>query len=127
MPCKTPLDDYRCRHGLGYTVIGVKDGLNSKLICFVPLGEDCEIHNLTLTNKSSSKKNIKLHSFVEWCLWDAVDDSQNFQRNLNIGEVEVEDGVIYHKTEYRERRNHYAYFGVNEKTTGFDTDESVSW
>ena len=123
MPCKTPLDDYRCRHGLGYTVIeSKKDGLNSKLICFVPLGEDCEIHNLTLTNKSSSKKNIKLHSFVEWCLWDAVDDSQNFQRNLNIGEVEVEDGVIYHKTEYRERRNHYAYFGVNEKTTGFDTD-----
>ncbi|MDD2447754.1 MAG: glycosyl transferase, partial [Tissierellia bacterium] len=123
MPCKTPLDDYKCRHGLGYTIIdSEKDELNSELTCFVPLGENCEIHNLTLTNKSLSHKNIKMYSFVEWCLWDAVDDSQNFQRNLNIGEVEVEDGVIYHKTEYRERRNHYAYFGVNEKATGFDTD-----
>ncbi len=126
MPCKTDLDDYRCRHGLGYTIIeSEKKGLSSRLTCFVPLGENCEIHNLSLTNKSSSYKDIKLYSFIEWCLWDAVDDSQNYQRNLNIGEVEVEDGVIYHKTEYRERRNHYAYFGVNMEITGFDTDRDL--
>ena len=123
LPCKTSLDDYRCRHGLGYTIIeSEKDGLTSKLTCFVPLGENCEIHKMTFSNKTQTNKEIKLYSFIEWCLWDAVDDSQNYQRNLNIGEVEVEDGVIYHKTEYRERRNHYAYFGTNAEVTGFDTD-----
>ena len=35
----------------------------------------------------------------------------NYQRNLSIGEVEVErHGTIYHKTEYRERRDHYAFY-----------------
>jgi cellobiose phosphorylase len=126
LPSKTPLDKYECRHGLGYTIIeSEKDDISSKLTCFVPLDENCEIHNLTLSNKSSVHKDIKLHSFVEWCLWDAVDDAQNFQRNLNIGEVEVEEGTIYHKSEYRERRNHYAYFGVNHEISGFDTDRNL--
>ncbi|WFA10024.1 hypothetical protein [Tissierella sp. Yu-01] len=123
LPCKTPLDKYTCRHGLGYTIVeSEKDNLSSKLTCFVPLGENCEIHNLTLTNDSSTNKNVNLHSFVEWCLWDAMDDSHNYQRNLNIAEVEVEDGTIYHKSEYRERRDHYAYFGVNHEILGFETD-----
>lgn len=126
LPSKTPLDKYICRHGLGYSIIeSEKDGLESKLTCFVPLDENCEIHSLTLTNSSNFPKNIKLHSLVEWCLWDAVDDSQNYQRNLNIGEVEVEGNVIYHKSEYRERRNHYGYFGVNRKISGFDTSRDV--
>lgn len=123
LPTKTDLDKYICRHGLGYTIIeSEKNLLACELTALVPLGENCEIHSLTLTNKSTREKNIKLYSFVEWCLWDAVDDSQNFQRNLNLAEVEVENGVIYHKTEYRERRNHYAYFGVNKEISGFDTD-----
>ena len=123
VPSKTPLDKYLCRHGLGYTIVeSEKNGLKSKLTAFVPQGEDCEVHNIDLSNKSSERKDIELYSLVEWCLWDAVDDSQNYQRNLNIGEVEVEEGTIYHKTEYRERRNHYGYFGVNHPISGFDTD-----
>jgi len=126
LPTKTALDKYICRHGLGYTIIeSEKDKLQSKLTTFVPLGENCEIHSLTLTNNSSIEKTFKLHSFIEWCLWDAVDDSQNFQRNLNLAEVEVENSLIYHKTEYRERRNHYAYYGVNTEISGFDTDRDI--
>lgn len=126
LPSKTELDNYKCRHGLGYTIIeSEKDKLKSELTSFIPLGENCEIYSLTLTNASLVEKNIKLHSFIEWCLWDAVDDSQNFQRNLNLAEVEVENGVIYHKTEYRERRDHYAYFGVNREVSGFDTDRDA--
>ena len=64
---------------------------------------------------------LSIFSAVEFCLWDALDDATNFQRNFSIGEVEVEDGVIYHKTEYRERRNHFAYFACSEKPAGFDT------
>lgn len=125
LPAKTPLDKYECRHGLGYSrFTSEKDDLAAELTCFVPLGENCEIHKLRLSNQSDATKELQLFSFAEWCLWDAVDDSQNFQRNLNIAEVEVEDGVIYHKTEYRERRRHYAYFAVNKKIAGFDTDRN---
>lgn len=123
LPSKNSLDKYLCRHGLGYTIIeSEKDKIECRIKFFVPLDENCEIHSLDIINNSLSQKNIKLFSMIEWCLWDALDDSQNYQRNLNIGEVEVEDGVIYHKTEYRERRNHYAYYGVNSSISGFDTD-----
>lgn len=62
---------------------------------------------------------------MEFCLWNAVDDSTNFQRNYSTGEVEVEGGAIYHKTEYRERRSHYAVFGVNRTPDGFDTSRDA--
>ncbi len=65
---------------------------------------------------------MSLFSFIEFCLWDAADDQNNYQRNLSIGEVEVDGSTIYHKTEYRERRNHYAVYSVNAKVAGFDTD-----
>ena len=122
-PTKTPLDRYRCRHGLGYTAIeSEKNGLGVRQLSFVPLGADCEVHRLTLRNAGSSEKKIKLFSFVEFCLWNAYDDMTNFQRNFSTGEVEVAGSAIYHKTEYRERRNHYAVFGVNAPVDGFDTD-----
>ena len=125
-PTNTALDHYQCRHGLGYTTIeSEKDGLKSQFTAFIPLGETCEIHRLILTNLSDQAKQITLHSMVEWCLWDAVEDSQNFQRSLNIAEVEVADNVIYHKTEYRERRNHFAYYSVNRPIAGFDTDRDT--
>ncbi|MBE5787074.1 MAG: glycosyl transferase [Clostridiales bacterium] len=121
-PCDVELDSYRCRHGLGYTVFeSSKDALSVALTCFVPMGENCEVHKLTLKNESVDEKNIRLTGAVEWCLWNTVDDSTNFQRNLNIAEVEVEGSTIYHKTEYRERRNHYAYYGVNAPICGYDT------
>ncbi len=126
LPCKTPLDRYACRHGLGYTVFeAAKNGLSAGLTCFVPLGVSCEVNRLTLRNDSPAAKTVTLFSAMEWCLWDAVDDSSNFQRNLNIAEVEVDNGVLYHKTEYRERRDHYAFFGVNREVNGFDTDRDA--
>ncbi len=126
LPTRTPLDSYQCRHGMGYTVFdSEKDALEASVTCFVPLGEACELHDLTLTNHSGEAKSVQVYGCVEWCLWNAVDDAQNYQRNLNIAESEVEPGVIYHKTEYRERRDHYAYFGVNVPTQGFDTDRNT--
>ena len=122
-PTKTELDEYSCRHGMGYTVItGKKNGLAASQLAFVPMGENAEVHQITLTNESAAAKDVILTSFVEFCLWNAQDDMLNFQRNFSTGEVEVEDGVIYHKTEYRERRDHYAFYGVNAPIDGFDTD-----
>ena len=49
----------------------------------------------------------------------------NFQRNYSIGEVEITGSEIYHKTEYRERRNHYAVYSVNCPIDGFDTNRDA--
>jgi len=122
-PVKTTLDNYECRHGLSYTKItGEKDGLEAEVLFFVPLKSWCEVQKMKLTNKTGEKKTFKLFSFQEWCLWNAEDDQNNLQRNLNTGEVEIDDSTIYHKTEYKERRNHYAFYHVNEPVQGFDTD-----
>lgn len=123
MPTKTELDDYKCRHGLGYSVFeGKKNGIGAVLTDFVPIGSTCEVNKLTLTNESNSKKDFTVFSYVEFCLWNAMDDMTNFQRNFSTGEVEIHGSTIYHKTEYRERRNHYAIFSVNTDIDGFDTD-----
>jgi cellobiose phosphorylase len=122
-PVKTELDHYECRHGMGYsTITGEKDGVAAVQTSFVPLGYNAEVHRLKLTNNTSETKSLSLFSYIEFCLWDAYDDMTNFQRNYNIGEVEVVGSTIYHKTEYRERRNHYAFYTVNEAVKGFDTD-----
>jgi cellobiose phosphorylase len=122
-PVKRGLTEYQCRHGMGYTSIkGVRNGLSANVTYFVPLNTNCEIHKVTLTNNTDKQKKITLFSFVEFCLWNAYDDMTNFQRNLNTGEVEIEGSTIYHKTEYRERRNHYAFYTVNRQIAGFDSD-----
>lgn len=122
-PCKTPLDNYECRHGMNYTIIrGAKEGISAEVLFFVPLNTHAEVQKLTLTNTSGMSKKIKLFSFVEWALWNAATDMENFQRNFSTGEVEIDGSVLYHKTEYKERRNHYAYFSVNTPVSGFDTD-----
>lgn len=121
-PSKTALDVYECRHGLGYSRFhSEKNGICAELTTFVPLHETCEVNHLVLANTTDSVQELTLTSYVEFCFWNAVDDSTNFQRNLSLGEVEVCGSTIYHKTEYRERRNHYAYYTVNTSIDGFDT------
>jgi hypothetical protein len=122
-PVKTELDSYECRHGMGYTIItGRKNGLKAEATFFVPQNYDGEVQQLVLTNESGSAKTFKLWSFAEWCLWDAQDDCTNFQRNFSTGRVEVVGSTIYHKTEYRDRRDHFAFYTVNDSIDGYDTD-----
>ena len=125
-PCKTPLDSYECRHGMSYTrITGAKNGVEASVLFFVPLKTWAEVQKLTLRNTGDATKRLKLFSFAEWCLWNAATDMENFQRNFSTGEVEVDGSVIYHKTEYKERRNHYAYYSVNVPIQGFDTDRET--
>lgn len=132
LPTRTPLDRYVCRHGMGYTIFEAsKAGIETELTCFVPLNAACEVDRLRLRNTTGRPVILDVTGAVEWCLWDAADDAENFQRNLSTGEVEIErqapDGsmVIYHKTEYKERRNHYAFYAVNSPVIGFDTDRAT--
>lgn len=124
-PCRTPLDNYECRHGMNYTrITGSKLGVVASVLFFVPLHTAAEVQMLSLANNSNEVKHLKIFSFEEWCLWNAATDMENFQRNFSTGEVEIEQqtSTIYHKTEYRERRNHYAFYHVNTPIQGFDTD-----
>ncbi|WP_265444262.1 GH36-type glycosyl hydrolase domain-containing protein [Acetivibrio straminisolvens] len=122
-PVKRELESYECRHGLGYTKItGKRNGIKAEVTFFVPLSYNGEVQKVVLKNEGQDKKKITLFSFVEFCLWNAYDDMTNFQRNFSTGEVEIEGSVIYHKTEYKERRNHYAFYSVNAKISGFDSD-----
>ena len=122
-PSKTELDSYECRHGLSYTKItGQKNNLEAEVTFFIPLGNWAEIQKMKLTNTGSEAKTFKLFSYNEWCLWNAEDDQNNLQRNLSIGEVEIDGSTLYHKTEFKERRNHYAFYHMNDAIDGFDTD-----
>lgn len=122
-PTKTSLDKYECRHGMNYTKItGEKNGVSAETLFFVPLNTHAEIQKVTLTNNGSEPKKLKLFSYTEWALWNAAADMENFQRNFSTGEVEIDGSTLYHKTEYRERRNHYAFYSVNAPIDGFDTD-----
>lgn len=126
MPSATETDTYECRHGLGYSrFCSSKNNLKAELLVFVPSDASCEINCLKLKNNSETEKNISLFSYVEFCLWNAVDDASNFQRNLSIGEVEVQGSTIYHKTEYRERRKHYSFFTVNTQVDNYDTNRDA--
>jgi cellobiose phosphorylase len=125
-PTRSKLDKYECRHGMGYSTIGsVRQGIEARTTYFVPLGQTLEVWKCVATNHRKTTAKLSLFSSIEFCLWDAQDDATNFQRNFSTGQVEVVDGVIYHKTEYRERRNHFAYFACSEKLAGFDTQRDV--
>jgi cellobiose phosphorylase len=125
-PTQHKMEKYSCRHGMGYSIIGsTYDRIRAETLYFVPLGENLEIWQLTVTNEGTKPRRLSVFSSVEFCLWDAQDDSTNFQRNFSTGQVEIDRGVIYHKTEYRERRNHFAYFACSEKLAGYDTQRDV--
>jgi cellobiose phosphorylase len=125
-PTRRDLEDYSCRHGMGYSIIGSKyQGIEAHTRYFVPLDENLEIWQLTVTNRRAAPAALSVFSSIEFCLWDAQDDGTNFQRNFSIGQVEIEDGAIYHKTEYRERRDHFAYFGCSAPLAGFDTQREA--
>ncbi len=126
MPVKRKLDFFECRHGLGYTQItGERNGVRVATTFFVPLGHTAEVHRVTVKNTGTAAKSVKLFSYIEFCLWNAYDDMTNYQRNFSTGEVEIVGSTIYHKTEYRERRNHFAFYHVNAPALGFDTDRET--
>ena len=121
-PVQTELETYSCRHGLGYSVFeSRKNGISAKQDMFVPRGDNCLLCRVEVTNTDDQVRRVDVFPYTEFCLWDAMDDSSNFQRNFSTGEVEVAPGVIYHKTEYRERRNHFAQLWANRVPNAFDT------
>ncbi|HMO50831.1 MAG TPA: glycosyl transferase [Kiritimatiellia bacterium] len=121
-PVKTPLDRYECRHGLGYTrFVAEKNGVEVEWLLLIPPGETAEVWRVRVRNLTTTARSIRLFSAVEFCLFEALNDMTNYQRTYSIGEVEVEGSALYHTTEYRERRNHFAVFSCSRPVDGFDT------
>ena len=114
---------YECRHGTGYTVISSEYAkIKTKTTYFVPKGENLEIWKLEATNSDTETRDLSAFSFVEFCLWDALNDMTDYQYNLNIGQTEYKDNTIYHLSRYRVNKDICAYFGCsNVKAAGFDT------
>ncbi|HMK96525.1 MAG TPA: hypothetical protein VK425_03200, partial [Acidimicrobiales bacterium] len=125
-PTQSALDRYECRHGLSYTVISSEyRRVATEILYFVPLAANAEVWRLRVRNDRAKAASLSIFSSVEFCLWDAEDDATNFQRNYSTGEVEVDGSVIYHKTEYRERRDHFAFFACSEPLAGFETQRDA--
>ncbi len=128
MPTRSPLTAYECRHGIGYSAIRSQaQGIETAVRYFVPPGETMEIWQVTVKNGRDTAADLSLFTAVEFCLWDALDDASNYQRNYSTGQVEVwpDESLIIHKTEYRERRDHVAYFACSEPLAGFDTQRET--
>ena len=133
MPTRGTLDAYECRHGMGYTRISsTNHGIQFKARYFITVDDPVEIWDVRVRNTREANASLSLFSALEFALWDANDDATNFQRNFNIAEMEVpqlapgvawslENSTIFHKTEYRERRNHFASFSCSAPLAGFDT------
>lgn len=68
-PSRTPIDDYSCRHGLGYSIIsGSHGGVSAELTGFVPSEEPAEIWRVAIKNNSLCEKHIKVYAYAEFSL-----------------------------------------------------------
>lgn len=116
---------YECRHGLGYTKISAEyNNIKSEVTYFVPLKENLEIWILRVKNLSNEARELDIFSYLEFCLWQAISDSTDFQYTLNIANCICEDGIIYHLTNYypKVHASPLAYFAASRKPSGFDCD-----
>jgi cellobiose phosphorylase len=116
---------YECRVGLSYNVIKSEyKGIATEGTYFVPEGETLEVWRVRVTNTGKKPRKLTAVSFVEFCLWDALNDMTDFQYNLNIAEMEVDkkSSTLYHLSRYRVYKDHYAYFSVNRPMASFDTE-----
>ena len=128
-PTRRDLDDYTCRHGMGYTVIGSAyqghRGRRSATLC--PLGENLEIWQLT-RDQPPRRRPAKLSVFSLRRVLPVGCPGRRHQLPAQLQHRRGggrRTGVIYHKTEYRERRNHFAYFACSEALAGFDTQREA--
>jgi cellobiose phosphorylase len=118
--------EYECRHGLGYTIISSQyQKIKTKTTYFVPRKENLEVWHLEIENTDSKPRSLNIFSFVEFCLWDALNDMTDYQYNLNIGETSYENGTIFHLSRFRTDKSYFAFFScTNQKVKSFDSQRN---
>ncbi len=71
-------------------------GITSDTLYVVPVKDNLELWNITLTNRTASTKTLTLFSYAELCLFFAQNDMINFQYTYNIAKAYEKGGVIHH-------------------------------
>ena len=119
---------YECRQGMGYTRIrSVYKEIETETTYFVPLNENLEVWSFTIKNLSKKQRNISIFTYAEFCLWNAVMDSNDFQYILNIAKTGSRANAIYHLTGYWPKigDTRFAYLASSDKVHGSDGDREA--
>ncbi|MBN9104768.1 MAG: hypothetical protein J0I14_07165 [Propionibacteriaceae bacterium] len=121
-PVGTPADasGYRTRHGLSYSVFeSNRNGITASQRVFVPLGEDAEVWDVTLTNTTDTTRTLSLFGYVEFSFHSVQIDNENFQMSLYASGADYADGVVEYDFYYEPWTYHY--FTATADPVGFDT------
>ncbi|MBC7543099.1 MAG: glycosyl transferase family 36, partial [Candidatus Sericytochromatia bacterium] len=80
-PTQHAAEDFKCRHGLGYTTFEqTHRGIASSLTMFAARTDACEIWLLTLTNTSDRSRTLTATTYLEWNLGAAPDNHREFHK-----------------------------------------------
>lgn len=72
-PVRKDLDEYECRHGLGYSLINSKrKGISHSLLVHPLTDVPGEMWTLRVRNEGKSKRRLSLYPFVDWHLGDGA-------------------------------------------------------
>src|SRR5579871_113444 len=126
-PVLKDLSEYKTetRHGFGYTrVTSTYQGITSDTLYVVPVEDNLELWNISLTNRTSGVKNLSLTTYAELCLFFAQNDMINFQYTYNIAKSYEKNNTIHHTTMI-ENAGHYAFFSADKKLESFDCDREA--
>lgn len=123
-PCKTPVEEYSCLHGLGYTRIrGECGGIAAELRVFVNETSPCEIWTVTLTNRTAQERALSLYSFAEFQL-------EGYQRYSDYnsyvhGEYRQKDHLIVCYNNAMERPHTWfnGFMASDREPMAFDTSK----
>ncbi|HCL02964.1 MAG TPA: N,N'-diacetylchitobiose phosphorylase [Lachnoclostridium phytofermentans] len=120
-PVGKPLDEakYTCRHGMSYSVYECDyQKLKATQTLVVPIDEDVELWDVTVTNNDSKPRNISLFTYCEFSFHHIMIDNQNFQMSLYCAGSSYEDGIIEHDLFYEEFG--YQYFTSTLAPDGYE-------
>jgi len=111
---------YRTRHGLSYSVFESEyRGISASQRIFVPLGDDLEIWDVTVTNTTDTPRQISLFGYVEFSFHSIQIDNENFQMSLYASGADYDDGIIEYDFYYEPWTYHY--FTSTRTPDGFDS------
>lgn len=133
-PVLSEVEEYSCRHGIGYTVFESKSQMIlANLRIFVPFNHDLEIWTLKLRNLANHPRKIGIYTYFEWCLGAAPDNHREFHKTFLETEFnEAKQTILARKRlwEIPTKQGHWntdwnntAFFACNESVDGFECDK----
>ncbi len=136
-PVKHPQAKYRCRHGIGYSVLTcLFEDVVSEWTLFAAASEPLEIWILRIANNGKTKRSLSLFTYLEWCLGFAPDNHREFHKAfLETEFAESEQVFLARKRLWEvadEKGRHWnrrwpftAFHACSEKIAGFEGDKEL--